>query len=126
MRTRDKKLEELARSSRFQALSPSQLAAVGRAGEVIDVEAGTVLEAAGQRPARWWLILEGIIVVEGPEGTSIGGRDDWWGVAEALARRPAGATVRTFDHTRCLVVDAQHLRGLLTAVPELGVGLLCG
>lgn len=125
MRTRDLKLEELTRSPLLRGLGPSQLVAVGRAGEVIDAEAGTVLETAGERPARWWLILEGIVVVDAPEGPWIAGRDDWWGVAEAL-RTPAGATMRAFDRTRCLVVDAQQLRALLTSVPELGVGLLCG
>lgn len=126
MRARDLKLEELTRSSPLSGLRHSQLEAVGRAGEVIDAEAGAVLEAAGQRPARWWLILEGIVVVDGPHGTSIACRDDAWGGTEALGRRPAGATVRAFDRTRCLVVDAPQLRGLLTSVPELEAGLLCG
>lgn len=125
MRTRDLKLEELRRSSLLRGLRHSQLEAVGRAGELIDAEAGAVLEAAGQLPARWWLILEGTVVVDGPRGTSIAGRDEWWGVAEALGRRPAAATVRAFDRTRCLVVDAQLLRGLLSSVGELDVGLRC-
>ncbi len=124
-RAKDQKLEELTRSSLLGRLGPSQLAAVGRAGEVIDVEAGTVLEEAGQRRAQWWLILEGIVVVDGPEGTWIAGPDDWWGVADALGGRPTGATVCALDRTRCLAVEARQLRGLLTSVPELGVGLLC-
>ena len=121
---RDLKDETLRGCSLFARLDSEARSAVARAGEVVDHAEGAVLQQVGERLACWWLVLDGVVLLEGEDGAAVVASGDGWGADDALARRPTGRRAVAATDVRCLVVPRQRLEALLLDVPELSVALL--
>ena len=121
---RDLNDETLRGCQLFAGLDDAARHAVARAGEFVEHREGAVLQQIGERLACWWLVLEGVVLLEGDTGAAVVASGDGWGADDALARRPTRRRAVAASDVRCLVVPRGRLDALLLDVPELSVALL--
>jgi CRP-like cAMP-binding protein len=123
-RTGDTKERDLQGCDLLAGLGSGARRQVARAGEVVTVEEGAVLQRPGERLACWWLVLEGVVVVDDAAGAAVIGSGDGWGADDVLGRRPTRRSAVAATPVRCLVVPRPRLEALLIDVPELSIALL--
>ena len=121
---RDLKDETLRGCSLFAGLDSTERHAVARAGEVVEHAEGTVLQEVGERLACWWLVLDGVVLLDGDDGPAVVASGDGWGADDALGRQPTRRRAVAATGVRCLVVPRPRLTGLLHDVPALSIALL--
>lgn len=123
----DRKLERLERIPLFDSCSRSQIHAIGRLGDLVTRDAGTVLAEEGRRAAQVLVIVDGTATVS-RDGTVHGrlGPGDVVGAVTALARRPRTDTVTADTPIDLLVFDPRSFRGLLTLAPDVSRRVLEG
>ena len=124
MRRIDTKEDTLGRCSLLAGLSRTARQVVARAAEVVEHEEGALLHEVGERLACWWLLLDGVVVVEDANGVAVLGGGDGWGADDVLARRTTRRRATAVTPVRCLVVPRPRMEALLVEVPELSVALL--
>ena len=116
----DPKLTALKAVPLFTGLSRSELAAVGRIADELDLPAGKVLIREGTYGSQFFVLLDGEAVVR-RRGRKLAtlGAGDFFGEIALLARRTTTATVTTTAPSRVLVITRAGFGQLLRTSPEI-------
>ena len=123
-RSRDAKIAALSACAVLPALGPGRVNSLARVAEVIDAPAGAVLQEVGEPFASWWVVLEGVVVIDHDGVSALVAAGGGWGADTALRREPTDGRAVAVSPVRCLVVARHHVENLLNDIPELAVGLL--
>ena len=121
-------VEKLAANQVFAGLSPSALAPVPGAGEVIQAKAGDRLIEEGQTNNHLFLVLDGAVEVrllENPgrfSGVRLGIRDGGTCIGEYafIDNKPASATVIAIEPSELFKISYKDLQTLLATDDTLG------
>jgi CRP-like cAMP-binding protein len=122
---RDTKLDQLANVRLFSNLTKKELAAVGRASDELEVDAGRILVREGATGHEFFLILDGEAVVKraGRKIASLG-PGQYFGELALLDRAPRNASVIADTPMRLLVLAQREFNDLLENVPVLAMKML--
>ena len=116
----DPKLTALKAVPLFTGLSRSELAAVGRIADELDLPAGKVLIREGTLGRQFFVLLEGEAVVRrrGRKLATLRG-GDFFGEIALLSRRATTATVTTTAPSRVVVITRAGFGQLLRTSPQV-------
>lgn len=123
----DPKLERLERIPLFSGCSRSQIRTVGRLGDLVVRDTGTVLAEEGRPALQVVLIVDGTATVS--RGGTVHGRlgpGDVVGAVTALAHGRWTDTVTADAPIELLVFDPRSFRGLLELAPDVSWRVLEG
>src|SRR3954453_17272808 len=122
---RDSKLDHLSNVRLFSNLTKKELAAVGRASDELEVDAGRILVQEGASGHEFFLILEGQAAVKraGRKIASLG-PGQYFGEMALLDRAPRNATVVADTPMRVLVLAQREFNDVVDAVPGLAHKML--
>lgn len=122
---KDSKLAALETVPLFAGLSRSQLAAVGRIADELDVPAGKTLITEGAPGRQFFVLLEGQADVRrGRRKINTLATGDFFGEISLVSKRPATATVTTTAPARVAVITAQNFLQLLRTSPGIQLKVL--
>ena len=117
---KDSKLEALRTVPLFAGLSRSQLAAVGRIADELDLPAGKTLITEGASGRQFFVLLDGQADVRrGRRRINTLAAGDFFGEISLVSKRPATATVTTTAPARVAVITARNFLQLLRTSPEI-------
>jgi CRP-like cAMP-binding protein len=116
----DTKADALAACPFFEGLSRSDLLALAKITEDLEVVAGKTLTREGQSGSEFFVIVDGEVSVtkEGQEIRTLGA-GDFFGEIALLEDTPRTATVTAKTPLRFFVLTRQAFRSLLAHQPEL-------
>ena len=116
----DPKLTALKAVPLFTGLSRSELAAVGRIADELDLPAGKVLIREGTYGSQFFVLLDGEAVVRrrGRKLATLRG-GDFFGEIALLSRRATTATVTTTAPSRVVVITRAGFGQLLRGSPQV-------
>ena len=116
----DPKLTALKAVPLFTGLSRSELAAVGRIADELDLPAGKVLIREGTYGRQFFVLLDGEAVVRrrGRKLATLRG-GDFFGEIALLSRRATTATVTTTAPSRVVVITRAGFGQLLRTSPQV-------
>ena len=116
----DPKLTALKAVPLFTGLSRSELAAVGRIADELDLPAGKVLIREGTYGRQFFVLLDGEAVVRrrGRKLATLRG-GDFFGEIALLSRRATTATVTTTAPSRLVVITRAGFGQLLRSSPQV-------
>ena len=116
----DPKLTALKAVPLFTGLSRSELAAVGRIADELDLPAGKVLIREGTYGRQFFVLLDGEAEVRrrGRKLATLGG-GDFFGEIALLSRRATTATVTTTAPSRVVVITRAGFGRLLRGSPQV-------
>jgi CRP-like cAMP-binding protein len=116
----DPKLTALKAVPLFTGLSRSELAAVGRIADELDLPAGKVLIREGTYGSQFFVLLDGEAVVRrrGRKLATLRG-GDFFGEIALLSRRATTATVTTTAPSRVVVITRAGFGQLLRTSPQV-------
>jgi CRP/FNR family transcriptional regulator, cyclic AMP receptor protein len=122
---RDAKVELLKKVPLFADCSKSELRALARTADEIDIREGTVLTREG-RPGREFFVL-----VEGNARVTKSGRKvadleggDWFGEIALITNRPRTATVTATSPVDVLVITDRRFRDVVETMPSIALKVL--
>jgi CRP/FNR family transcriptional regulator, cyclic AMP receptor protein len=125
LRNRSQKIDVLKSIPLFAYLNKKQLEEIARHADEIEVEAGKVLAAEGDRGRELFVIVSGTATVtRHGEALAQLGAGDCVGEMSLLDDEPRSATVVADGPMSLLVVGGREFEPLLLAVPKLSVRLL--
>jgi voltage-gated potassium channel len=118
-------VEKLKRIPLFAELSDRALARVAELATEFEEPAGWVLVEVGQPGSGMFVLEEGTVVVEPPDGRSWElGPGDFFGELAILTDHPRNARVRATTPVRCLAISRTDFAKLLQEEPEIAVAML--
>jgi CRP-like cAMP-binding protein len=121
----DESVEALRRISLFADLEAGQLERVAEAAKEVEVPAGQLLVQPGTKGTGMFFISEGTVVVETKrEHIELGPGEFFGELALMSADATRTARVRAKTPLRCLALDREGFRELVTTHPEVGASLL--
>jgi CRP/FNR family transcriptional regulator, cyclic AMP receptor protein len=119
-RSRDPKLERLAKVQLFSACSRPDLERISALTNEIDVSAGTVLIREGDPGRECFVIENGTATVQLPEGEAkTMGPGEVFGELALLDQAPRSATVTAETEMRLLVLNAREFATLIDDHPSV-------
>ena len=105
----------------FAECSKTELAAINRAGDRLDLADGSILTRMGESSREAFVILDGKAVVErNDRKVGVLGPGDAIGELGLLDRGPRTATVIADGPLQVLVIGPREFAGLLDQVPSIG------
>ncbi len=121
----DRKLEHLNNVRLFSSLNKKELGLIGRASDVITVQAGTEIVKEGTTGHEFFLISDGQAVVR-RNGRKIAtlGPGSYFGEMAILDRGPRSATVVADTDLELIVLGQREFLGVLDAVPTVAYKML--
>ena len=118
--SQDAKIDRLQEIPLFEGCTRSQLRAVARIADVLEVPADKVLTQSGDPGEAFFLILDGRVRVEvSPRKRVRLGPGEFFGEMSLLDGGPRTATVVADTDLRVLVIPRRNFSLLLSKVPEL-------
>jgi CRP-like cAMP-binding protein len=109
----------------FAELDDEGLARVARLFSEVEAPAGQVIVEHGHAGSGMFLLEEGTVSVELPNGTVELGPGEFFGELAILADEvPRTARVRAISPIRCLVIGRPDFRRLLEEEPRIAVAML--
>jgi voltage-gated potassium channel len=118
-------VEKLRGIPLFADLSERALARIAELATEFEEPAGWVLVEVGQPGSGMFVLEEGTVAVELPDGrTKELGPGDFFGELAILTDHPRNARVRARTSVRCLAISRTDFRKLLEEEPEIGVAML--
>jgi voltage-gated potassium channel len=118
-------VEKLRGIPLFADLSERALARIAELATEFEEPAGWVLVEVGQPGSGMFVLEEGTVAVELPDGrTKELGPGDFFGELAILTDHPRNARVRARTPVRCLAISRTDFRKLLEEEPEIGVAML--
>ncbi len=120
-------VQQLGSIPLFAALSPKDLAKIGRMCDQVRVEAGAVLVTQGSIGHECYAIVSGSaeVVVDGERVASLAD-GDYFGELSVIDHLPRSATVRATTDMELLVFGPRQFASALGEVKDLRVNLLRG
>ena len=125
MLTKDSKIELLKRVPLFAGCSKSELGALAKTADELDLREGKELTTEG-RPAReFFVLVEGTVVVR-RKGRKIRdlGPGDWFGEIALLTQAPRTATVTATSPLLVLVITDRAFRHVVEEMPSVALKVL--
>jgi voltage-gated potassium channel len=117
--------EKLRSIPLFAHLSDHALTRVAELATEFDEPAGWVLVEIGQPGSGMFVLEEGTVVVEPPDGRAWElGPGDFFGELAILTDQPRSARVRAKTAVRCLAISRTDFAKLLSEEPEIAVAML--
>ena len=125
MASKQTKLEHLAAVPLFDGVSKKELEKIAKAGDEINMAAGTVIVDQGQTGREAFVVLEGSVSIKrNNRKVATLGPGDIVGELSLLDHGPRTATAICETECELLVLDQRHFRGVLEQVPTLASKLL--
>ena len=122
---RDAKVELLKRVPLFADCSKSELRALAKSTDEIDLREGTVMTREG-RPAReFFVLIEGTarVTKDGQKVAELKG-GDWFGEIALITNRPRTATVTATSAVDVLVLTDRRFRTVVETMPTIALKVL--
>ncbi len=121
----DARAEALRRISLFADLDPGELEQLAQATKELEVPAGHVLVQPGTKGTGMFFIADGTALVETKrEHVELGPGEFFGELALMSADATRTARVRAKTPLRCLALDREGFRELISAYPEVAASLL--
>ena len=120
----DPRLARLRGVSLFSACTDKQLGFIATRVEEIDLPAGKVLCTRGQSGGDFFILLDGRVDVDAPQGKRSLGPGQFFGEIALLDNGPRTATVTTATPVRCLVLGPAQFQDVLYQNADLAVKML--
>ena len=118
-------VEKLRQISLFADLHEHTLERIGELSTEFEVPAGWVLIDPGQPGSGMFVLQEGTVQVETPDGRSWEyGPGEFFGELALLTDHPRNARVRAKTPVRCLAISRADFSKLLEEEPEIAVAML--
>jgi voltage-gated potassium channel len=118
-------VEKLRQISLFADLHEHTLERIGELSTEFEVPAGWVLIDPGQPGSGMFVLQEGTVQVETPDGRSWEyGPGEFFGELALLTDHPRNARVRAKTTVRCLAISRADFSKLLDEEPEIAVAML--
>lgn len=118
-------IEKLRSIPLFVDLSDHALERIAELATEFEEPAGWVLVEVGQPGTGMFVLEEGTVVVETPDGrTKELGPGDFFGELALLTDHPRNARVRAKTPVRCLAISRMDLSKLIHEEPSIAVGML--
>jgi CRP-like cAMP-binding protein len=122
---RDAKIELLKRAPLFAGCSKSELRALARIADELDLREGTVITREG-RPGREFFVLVSGTADVTKKGKKIAklGAGEWFGEIALLTDSPRTATVTATSAVDVLVVTERRFREVVETMPSIALKIL--
>jgi len=118
-------VERLRAIPLFSELSDEALARVGELSNEFEAPAGWVLVEVGQPGSGMFVLEEGTVEVQTPDGRHWEyGPGEFFGELALLTDHPRNARVRARTPVRCLAISRMDFQKLLQDDPEIAVAML--
>jgi CRP-like cAMP-binding protein len=118
-------LEQLRQIPLFADLSDRALARVSELSDEFEAPAGWVLVEVGQAGSGMFVLEEGTVEVQTPDGRSWElGPGEFFGELALLTDQPRNARIRTKTPVRCLAISRKDFSKLLHEEAEIAVAML--
>jgi CRP-like cAMP-binding protein len=118
-------LENLRRIPLFADLHDHTLERIGELSTEFESPAGWVLIEVGQPGSGMFVLEEGTVQVETPDGRSWEyGPGEFFGELALLTDHPRSARIRAKTPVRCLAISRSDFSKLLEEEPEIAVAIL--
>jgi CRP/FNR family transcriptional regulator, cyclic AMP receptor protein len=120
----DPRVDRLRAVPLFAACTEQELRFIASRVDEVDLPAGRVLCEKGKSGGDFFIILEGQVEVDAPEGKKTLGPGDFFGEIALLDNGPRSATVRSATPLRCLVLGPAQFRDVLHQNADIAVKML--
>jgi len=118
-------IQALRRIPLFEEIDDDGLEVIGRLATDFEAPAGQVLAEVGQPGTGLFVIEEGTVEVDLPDGSAVElGPGEFFGEVALLTDSPRGARVRARTDVRCLAIERHVFDLLLDAQPTIAVKML--
>lgn len=118
-------VETLKRIPIFEGIDDDGLDVIARLAVDFTAPAGQVLAEVGQPGTGLFVLEEGIVEVDLPDGNAVElGPGEFFGEVALLTDSPRGARVRARTGVRCLAIERHVFDLLLDAQPTIAVKML--
>jgi len=118
-------VEHLSTIPLFASLTDDALRQIAERATEVEVPAGHVLIEIGQPGAGMFIVEEGILEVDLPDGRTVDlGPGQFVGDIALLTDRPHVARVRAKTPVRCVAIGRLDFSKLLREFPEIAVAML--
>ena len=118
-------IETLRSIPLFSELSDHALARVAELSNEFEAPAGWVLVEVGQPGSGMFVLEEGTVEVQAPDGRSWEyGPGEFFGELALLTDHPRNARVRAKTPVKCLAISRSDFQKLLEEEPEIAVAML--
>jgi CRP-like cAMP-binding protein len=118
-------LEKLRKIPLFADLHDHTLARVAELATEFEAQAGWVLVEVGQPGSGMFVLEEGTVQIETPDGRSWEyGPGEFFGELALLTDHPRNARIRAKTPVRCLAISRMDFAKLLDEEPEIAVAML--
>jgi len=118
-------IEKLRSIPLFADLSDEALERVAELSTEFEEPAGWVLVEVGQPGSGMFVLEEGTVEVQTPDGRAWElGPGEFFGELALLTDQPRQARVRAKTHVRCLAISRSDFSKLLKEEPEIAVAML--
>ena len=118
-------LEKLRQISLFEHLHDHTLARIAELSTEVEAPAGWVLIEVGQPGSGMFVLEEGTVLVQLPDGRSWEyGPGEFFGELALLTDHPRNARVRAKTDVKCLAISRRDFQELLREEPEIAVAML--
>ncbi len=122
---RDAKIELLKRAPLFQGCSKSELRALARSADELDLRQGTVITREGRPGREFFVLISGTAsVTKNGEQVAELGAGDWFGEIALLTDTPRTATVTATSPVDVLVVTDRSFRTVVETMPSIALKIL--
>jgi CRP/FNR family transcriptional regulator, cyclic AMP receptor protein len=122
---RDAKIELLKQAPLFSGCSKSELRAVARIADELDLREGTVITREG-RPGREFFVLVSGTADVTKQGEKVAqlGAGEWFGEIALLTDSPRTATVTATSPVDVLVVTDRRFKEVVETMPSIALKIL--
>jgi len=122
---RDAKVELLKRVPLFADCSKSELRALARSTDEIDLREGTVMTREGRPGREFFVLIEGTarVTKDGKQVAELTG-GDWFGEIALITNRPRTATVTATSAVDVLVLTDRRFRSVVETMPTIALKVL--
>jgi voltage-gated potassium channel len=118
-------LEKLRSIPLFAGLHGHALARIGELSNEFEAPAGWVLIEVGQPGSGMFVLEEGTVEIQTPNGHSWEyGPGEFFGELALLTDHPRNARVRAKTAVKCLAISRRDFQKLLEEEPEIAVAML--
>jgi voltage-gated potassium channel len=118
-------IEQLRKIPLFSDLHDHTLTRIGELSTEFETQAGWVLVEVGQPGSGMFVLEEGTVEVQTPDGRAWElGPGEFFGELALLTDHPRSARIRAKTPVRCLAISRRDFRELLEEEPEIAVAML--
>ncbi|MBA4370737.1 MAG: hypothetical protein C0418_04070 [Coriobacteriaceae bacterium] len=115
----------LAKVPIFSACTTTEIQAIASVTQEHTFEPGQIIVTQGTPGQAFYLILSGRVeILRDNQSLGAFGPGDFFGEMSLLDQAPRSATIRSIEHTACLMLSSWDFKALLEKYPSIAVKLL--